>query len=129
MASRRLVPSAITAWTSPFRRSPLLASQRMLPVRATPKFEQKPLGSYPISSEHELLWKNRSAMPGGAIYSSFSAFQMKTAYPHFHQAYARLWCKFSAAWYWWMVPAFIHYLIVKYMFFLSQEETRKKFWY
>lgn len=60
-----------------------------LPKRITSKHNQKTLGSYPFPPEHEMLWKNRRAIPGGYFHQAISPFQLKFCYPLIHQAYAR----------------------------------------
>lgn len=76
-----------------------------LPKRITSKHNQKTLGSYPFPPEHEMLWKNRRAIPGGYFHQAISPFQLKFCYPLIHQAYARLWAKTSQM-FWWVIWPF-----------------------
>ncbi|EAN33567.1 putative integral membrane protein [Theileria parva strain Muguga] len=90
--------------------------------RITPKFTQKPLGSYPFPPEHEMVWKNRRTVLGGYFQQSISPFQLKFVYPVIHQAPARMWAKLSQAFWWVIWPT-----LMAYVGFLTIKKLDKKY--
>ncbi|SBS83197.1 conserved Plasmodium protein, unknown function [Plasmodium ovale] len=97
--------------------------------RETPKFEQKPLGSYPVPPEAEMMWRNRHTAYGGYIQQTVSPFQQKIMYPFWHMAFARWWAKFSAYLWWWIWPFAITNVILYKMFYDAKKYVQQKHWY
>ncbi|CRG95288.1 conserved Plasmodium protein, unknown function [Plasmodium gallinaceum] len=97
--------------------------------KATPKFEQKPLGKYPIPPEAEMTWKNRHTAYGGYIQQTISPFQQKIMYPFWHMAMARWWAKFSSYLWWWIWPFALTNLILYKMFYDAKKQVKNKHWY
>lgn len=99
------------------------------PRRASPKFEQKMLGSYPVPPEFELVWRDRMTAPGGYIQQSISPYQLKFIYPYWHTFPARCWTKFSAYLWPWVWPGLFTWGIIKKMKHEAEEEVKDKYWY
>ncbi|EUD65706.1 hypothetical protein C922_03954 [Plasmodium inui San Antonio 1] len=109
-----------------FQRSPI---RDHVVKKETPKFEQKPLGSYPIPPEAEMMWRNRHTAYGGYIQQTISPFQQKIMYPFWHMALARWWAKFSSYVWWWIWPFAITNLILLKMFRDAKKYVQQKHWY
>ncbi|KAF8821089.1 hypothetical protein IE077_002474 [Cardiosporidium cionae] len=132
-----------------YRRFPALGLNR-LPGRVTPHREQKPLGSYPVPPEAELVWKNRLTARGGFIAQTISPYQQKIIFPFWHTLPARLdiykcinsinlthasdyfcswWARFSVGWWHWTWPFILTVIILKKMFHDAEKEIKDKFWW
>ncbi|CAD2086067.1 conserved Plasmodium protein, unknown function [Plasmodium vinckei lentum] len=97
--------------------------------KETPKHEQKPLGSYPVPPEAEMMWRNRHTAYGGYIQQTISPFQQKIVYPFWHMALARWWAKFSSYLWWWIWPFAITHIILWKMFRDAKKYVEQKHWY
>ncbi|KAF8819619.1 hypothetical protein IE077_000752, partial [Cardiosporidium cionae] len=100
-----------------------------LPGRVTPHREQKPLGSYPVPPEAELVWKNRLTSRGGFIAQTISPYQQKILFPFWHTLPARWWARFSVGWWHWSWPFILTVIILKKMYHDAENEIKDKFWW
>jgi len=112
------------------RRAAARVSQISQPLRKTPGFHQKRLGSYPVPPEASIWWLNRFQVPGGHILQSMSPFQQKIMWQYFHN--------FPSRWYWrlskWVWPVFAPGLMCYIFVYKSCEadveaDIRAKAWY
>ncbi|SJK85849.1 conserved Plasmodium protein, unknown function [Babesia microti strain RI] len=102
-------------------------SQSCIPLKITPKYHQKPLGSYPIPPEQEMLWKNRRKCYGGFYQQSISPFQLKIFYPLIHQFPARFWAKLSQGWWWVYWPALMTLFVLYKINYENDRFIRRHF--
>eukprot|EP00927_Polykrikos_kofoidii_P063730 TRINITY_DN58596_c0_g1_i1.p3 TRINITY_DN58596_c0_g1~~TRINITY_DN58596_c0_g1_i1.p3 ORF type:complete len:117 (-),score=13.93 TRINITY_DN58596_c0_g1_i1:110-460(-) len=112
------------------RRAMARASEAALPLRKTPKFHQKRLGTYPVPPETTIWWLNRYQVPGGQIQQSFSPYQQKIMWQYLWNGPSR--------WYWrlskWAWPVFVPAGLVYVFIYKSCEadveaDIRAKAWW
>eukprot|EP00929_Paragymnodinium_shiwhaense_P049567 TRINITY_DN249_c0_g1_i1.p1 TRINITY_DN249_c0_g1~~TRINITY_DN249_c0_g1_i1.p1 ORF type:complete len:116 (-),score=27.95 TRINITY_DN249_c0_g1_i1:175-522(-) len=106
------------------------AKQAVAPLRKTPGFHQKRLGSYPVPPEASIWWLNRFQVPGGQILQSMSPYQQKFMWQYFHNAPSRWYWRFSK----WMWPFFAPFSMTyifgfKAMCADAEADIRAKSWY
>ncbi|PHJ16271.1 vivax protein [Cystoisospora suis] len=99
------------------------------PRLGSPKFEQKMLGSYPVSPEFEMVWRDRMTAHGGYIQQTISPYQLKFIYPFWHTFPARCWAKFSAYAWPWIWPGMVTFFLITKMHHDAEEDVRDKYWY
>merc|ERR1719333_1805328 len=87
------------------------------PLRKTPAFHQKRIGTYPVPPEAKILWQNRFQVPGGQIVQSFTPYQQKIMWQY-------AW-NFPSRWYWrlskWAWPVGVPCLLVYVFIYKSCE--------
>ena len=81
---------------SMLRRAIGRAQQELVaPLRKSTARDQKRLGSYPVSAEFYVHWKNRFQVPGVQVMQSVSPFQQKWYWQYWHVNPGKWWYRMS----------------------------------